>query len=333
MQTPLESIIRQATRKSNERLTILTTVTHEAYESNLALTGHEFYAIPGQHIKPWNNNFRQKPDNYHVLPSQHIPANITFDLVLSQHKFGSYQLLQPIAKRMGLSLVSLEHTLPMSTWDNQARTKLRSMTGDIDVFISDYSAKEWGWNNGEYTCILHGINPNVFKPAYIQNKTPHILSVVNDFIGRGRILGYSLWQQITKDLPTHIVGDSAGLSVPAKSTDELVWFYQNASVFLNTSLVSPIPSVVLEAMSCGIPVVTTDNCLLPEVVEDGVNGFITNDPKRMRYCCELLLSNPELSAKMGEAARKTILEKFSLSRFVDEWNSVFDKASNIVFKG
>jgi glycosyltransferase involved in cell wall biosynthesis len=90
---------------------------------------------------------------------------------------------------------------------------------------------------------------------------------------------------------------------------------------------------MLEAMSCGLPVVSTNNCMIPEVIEHGVNGFMSNNPKELRGYCELLLNDEKLAIEMGLAARKTIVDKFNLNRFVNEWNNVFERAANLTFKG
>ncbi len=300
----------------------------------MAKTGHDFFLYPGKDIKPyWNESFRPKPDNIYFLPSQNIPANLEFDLVLSQTRFSQYQILYPLAKRMGLNIVTLEHTSVMPWWSEDIKQKLRSMTGDIDIFISDNSRKDWGWNEENSEVIHHGINADLFCPSNIKTEQPHILSVNNDFKNRDALLGFTIFQKVTNGLPTRLVGETAGFSLPAKDVDELISFYQNATCLLSCTVLSPIPSVVTESMACGTPVVALNNCLLPKVIEHGVNGFLCSNENELRECCELLLSDPVLSAKMGEAARKTILEKFSLSRFVDEWNNVFERASNLVFKG
>ena len=79
-----------------------------------------------------------------------------------------------------------------------------------------------------------------------------------------------------------MVGDTPGLSEPAASTEGLVATYQNSRIFLNTSTISPVPTALMEAMSCGCAVVSTATCMIPEVIEHGVNGFITNDTQEMK---------------------------------------------------
>lgn len=329
----LAGIIRQATRGEGEPLNILTFPTHERYESNLVKTGHNFYGYAGEHIKDWKTMYAPVPDNYILLDGRRedhqIPIDVDFDLVLSQNKFGQFQRAYPLAKGMNIPLVSLEHTLPVPQWDQHRRQSLLDMRGDINVFISDYSINEWGFEKTkDVRVIKHCVDTDMFAFADGPREN-RILSVVNDWVGRDWCCGFHSWRRITEGLPVFPVGDTQGLSRPAESTDELVKFYQDSRIFINTSTISPVPTALLEAMACGCAVVTTGTCMIPEIIEHGVNGFMTNDEKEMRDCLTQLLNDPERAKEMGIAASSTIKEKFSKERFVNEWNEVFYEAANI----
>jgi hypothetical protein len=334
MLNPMTSIIRQAKRQPSESLNILTCPTHERYESGLCLTGHNFYACQAQGIKTWNTNYAPLPDNYTLLNpelgKQQIPTYIEFDLVLSQNKFGQFQMLYPLAKEMNIPLISLEHTLPVPSWPEQQRAQLREMRGHINVFISEYSLDQWQWDDRNDTTVIHHmVDTDVFNPGEQFMSIPpynfreeHILSVVNDWINRDWCCNFQGWQRITQGLPVKVLGDTPGLSLPA-GQNELVDVYRNSRIFLNTSTISPVPTSLLEAMACGCAVVSTATCMIPEIIEDGVNGFISNDENILREKCKLLLNDNELAKKLGYEASKTIKEKFNKDRFVNQWNQVF----------
>tara|TARA_B100001564_G_C20293692_1_gene513749 strand:- start:401 stop:616 length:216 start_codon:yes stop_codon:yes gene_type:complete len=63
--------------------------------------------------------------------------------------------------------------------------------------------------------------------------------------------------------------------------------------------------------------------MIPEIIENGVNGFISNDETELKERIQYLFDNPEEAKRMGENARKTILDRFNLERFVKEWNKIF----------
>ena len=55
-------------------------------------------------------------------------------------------------------------------------------------------------------------------------------------------------------------------------------------------------------------------------------GFISNDENELKSFLNNCLKNPSLCRKMGDEARKTILENFSLESFTNRWNEVLQKA-------
>ena len=107
------------------------------------------------------------------------------------------------------------------------------------------------------------------------------LKIYWTLLNRDYECGFKLWKQITENLPTKVVGDTPSLSAPAKNTEELVDFYNRSSIFLNTSIHSPIPTTLLEAMSCGCCVVTTSNEMISKVINNGENGFISNNKEEL----------------------------------------------------
>lgn len=329
----ISGILRRATRKQGEALNILTCPTHEAFETGLAKTGHNFWAIRAPGIKDWNEAYRPLPSNYVLLNpdkgDQQLPPEIDFDVVLSQQKFGQFQILSKIAQKYQLPLVSLEHTQPLPHWPEAQLKHLKSMRGDVNVFISEFSRDAWGWDASEATVIHHGIDTDVFRPGNEARK-PVILSVVNDWINRDVFCGFKVWQEATAGLPVLPVGATPGLSEPAGSVEALSKLYSSSQVFINTSLVSPIPTSLLEAMASGCAVVTTGTSMIPSIIKHGINGFMSNEPKQLGVFCKMLLS-PEMEKtriRMGEEARKTILEKFSMSVFTNNWNKLFEGLTN-----
>ncbi len=88
------------------------------------------------------------------------------------------------------------------------------------------------------------------------------------------------------------------------------------------------PAVILESMACGTPVICTDVGGMPELVEDGRTGFIVppNDPSRIKEKIQYFLDNPAESRRMGEEARKVVLEKFTwdavAGRCLEAYNAV-----------
>lgn len=308
---------------------ILTFPTHERYESQLAKTGHNFFSFHLENMKKWNSDQVEIPSNYYILPEGDPCAYIDYDFILSQSKFWQFQVAKQIQQAIKVPIISLEHTLPTpQTMSNQQLENMRHMVGDINIFISEYSAHAWNIYNNT-SVIHHGIDTSTFCDAEL-DREPYILTVANDFANRDYCLNYSGWQRVTNGLNTKLVGDNRGLSKPAGSVAELVKEYNTCGVYFNSTTLSPIPTSLLEAMSCGCAVVSTATCMIPEVIQNGVNGFISNDENELRAKIEYLLNNKEARESMGKAARKTIETKFPEKVFVDQWNQVFENAYRIL---
>lgn len=84
--------------------------------------------------------------------------------------------------------------------------------------------------------------------------------------------------------------------------------YQMADGLLLPTLYDPFPNVVLEAMACGLPVITSYTCGGSEFIEQGINGFVTDalDISAMISAIETI-SADNLDNRMSKAARNKIL--------------------------
>jgi colanic acid/amylovoran biosynthesis glycosyltransferase len=105
-----------------------------------------------------------------------------------------------------------------------------------------------------------------------------------------------------------------------KSQDEYLPLLQAAHVFIQHSIVTQAgdsegtPVAILEAAACGLPTVSTRHAGIPDAVIEGETGILTDehDIKGMAEACIFLAKNPSEIAKMGNAARKHVVENYDV---------------------
>lgn len=304
----------------------LTCPTHERTQSNMDFDFCNFYMFTGSNIKNWVFEYAELPQNHYLLPNNYIPYAIDFDFVLSQNKFGQFQVLSNISKELKCPLITIEHTLPMKEWSRKNFELIKSLKGDLNIYISKYSAEIWEDDNGYI--MNHCVDSNVFKPKNIERKN-HILTVANDYINRDSVLNFSQYQKVTHGLPTLPIGDTPGLSKAAASVEELANFYASSRIFLNTAHWSPIPTSLLEAMSSGCACISCNTCAIPEYIDHGFNGLLARNDEEMREYLQLLLHDEDFAITLGENARNTILDKCSKESYHKKWYNVFKKINSL----
>ncbi|MGH9321899.1 MAG: glycosyltransferase family 4 protein [Vicinamibacteria bacterium] len=103
---------------------------------------------------------------------------------------------------------------------------------------------------------------------------------------------------------------------------DLVPLYRRADVFVLPAVAEMhwgIPNVLVEALACGLPVVTTPLPSVPELVEDGVSGILIEDgdARTLADCIERLARSPELRRDMGRRGRESVERKFDIERTIE----------------
>lgn len=112
--------------------------------------------------------------------------------------------------------------------------------------------------------------------------------------------------------------------MPPVGKEELRDWYRKASIVTVPSRYSEGSSFAgIEAMSCGTPIVVTNIGGLPDIVQDGHNGFMVNpNEKEIGEAMLKILKDRKLARKMGANGRKMAMEKFSYRKFCEDWRKV-----------
>ena len=88
------------------------------------------------------------------------------------------------------------------------------------------------------------------------------------------------------------------------SRDHMPWLYQDSIALIHPTFYDPCSLVVLEALACGCPVVTTRKNGAAELIKSGREGFVLDDPRNMEVLCHTLcaLQDPHNAQEMSRYA-------------------------------
>lgn len=111
-----------------------------------------------------------------------------------------------------------------------------------------------------------------------------------------------------------------------ESEEDLCTAYSAADVFLVPSIEDNLPNIVMEAMSCGTPTIAFDTGGIPEMIQNGVNGYILKKGSESDYAKAIveLAGDPERSAEMSKNCRTIAVDKFSLEVQVKRYLALYD---------
>ena len=111
----------------------------------------------------------------------------------------------------------------------------------------------------------------------------------------------------------------------------LLKYYQNATIFVHTSYHEGLPTTILEAMSCGIPVVATAVAGTSEVVMEGETGFLVppKSPDKLATAILSLLNDKELRERIGKNARKYVEEKYNWNTISEGYEKIYSNLMGI----
>lgn len=151
------------------------------------------------------------------------------------------------------------------------------------------------------------------------------------------------------DFNANIIGGSAGVEIDNKLEDTIkiynlqkyinilgpkygnskYKYLENADIFVHPTLNDAFPLVLLEAMQFSLPIISTFEGAIPEIVDDGLTGYLVlqNNSIMLAEKIESLINNNELRIKMGRAASEKFLTRYTLEKFEHNMEKIF---SNIL---
>jgi len=197
-------------------------------------------------------------------------------------------------------------------------------------------------SSGKISVIPNGVDTNLFSSQKENLRENAVLFV--GWLTKRKGVNYLLEAISDTNVKLIIIGDGPErfhlmqlancLGIKAQVTftgivdvNKLIEYYSSASIFVLASLREAFPLSLLEAMSCNLPVISTNTSGMPEIIKGGYNGFLVEprNVKQLRERIQYLIENHELCKEMGENARKTVEEKYSWDVIARETIKIYEK--------
>ena len=109
---------------------------------------------------------------------------------------------------------------------------------------------------------------------------------------------------------------------------EIATYIATADCVIQPSYTESFGMVLLEAMACEVPTLSSDAGGIPEVVEDGVTGFMAaaDDDELMASCMTRILSDPPLQRQMGAKGRERAAKLFDPESKIKQYIECYESA-------
>ncbi len=119
--------------------------------------------------------------------------------------------------------------------------------------------------------------------------------------------------------------DDMVLFTGALNQEEVRQWYGKADLFALASFAEGIPVVLMEAMACGVPCISTRITGIPELIRDGIDGLLVSpaQTEELADAIELLMTDDDLRGQLAIAGRRRVQARYEISDNIERLNRIF----------
>jgi glycosyltransferase involved in cell wall biosynthesis len=254
----------------------------------------------------------------------------TFHGHLLNGYFGSFKRFLVVLAERALAMFS--HQL-LAVGDKVRKDLLAAGVGTLKKFslmppglqISDLPNKSasldfYGLSSQKLKCAFIGRVTRIKRPDRFLDVVTEIesrgLDIEFFIAGDGELLEYCRARIAAGYLPVKVLGWQNNIENVLSAADIIILTSDNEGT----------PLSLIQAGMAGLPVVTTRVGSVPEVVIDGITGFVTGlDVQEISDALEKLAKNTELRARMGASAQEFTLSNFGVDRLINDHELLYKK--------
>lgn len=331
----IRSILGRLSAEPRHRILVFN--CHEAWVYQLQGLDLELDIItklPGRQVQGWDEAMRPFPSNARLLSLDEakgigggwhciVCSNVS-DLLDAKDLRGPRMLILhgTLDGRMR------EEPTSLSSTEIQTRLAAYCRLNHVHVVaVSRSKGLTWGFSED---IVPVSVDVSDYSPA--TGELREGIRVSNNVNLRPTVLMWDFHQAAFGDLPIRLVGrnpDIPGVE-PSKNWAELKELLRVRRFFIHTatpSLEDGFNMATLEAMATGLPILGNRHPTSP--IEQGVSGFLSDDPFELRGFAERLLDDRELAMQMGQAARRTAEERFGARQFRNSFAASIERARTL----
>ncbi|HUW17729.1 MAG TPA: glycosyltransferase [Sedimentisphaerales bacterium] len=307
--------------------TLLVFNCHESWVYQLGALGYKLdiiIGLKGRYKSTWDEQMRPVPPNSRLISLSEALQSPTRYYCIITHNITD---LLDIKDRPEPRLIVIHSTLEGRVQEEKARVepeKLKEvmhryleLVGGHAVATSLSKGESWGFAED---IVTFGIDADEYLP-YSGEKACG-LRICNFIESRKKILLWDLHEKAFEGIPVLLVGHNPGMPgvAGAESWDHLKRILQSHRFYIHTAdrgFEAGYNMATTEAMAAGMPVL--GNCHPTSPIKHGVSGFLSDDPAELQKYAKMLLEDRNLAVLMGQQARKTAMECFSITRFKESF--------------
>jgi len=237
-----------------------------------------------------------------------------------------------LGRRPGRDLpaVYLEHNTPRADVPN-ARHPMAGRADIPVVHVSAFNQLMWDCGLAPSTVIEHGV---VDPGERYTGELPRAGVVVNEPVRRGRVTGTDLLGRFAAQAPLDVFGMRVSELPPhprMATCEDLPQARMHAElarrrVYLHPVRWTSLGLSLLEAMHLGMPVVALATTEVVEAVPPEA-GVVSTNVERLEEALRAFVADPELARRTGRAARAAARRRYSLDRFLADWDRLLKEVT------
>lgn len=316
---------------------ILTFNFHEPYLCLMAETGLPLDVGVYEHgplARAWHAQFRPAPANLNFIREAAWRERLEsgyYDVVIAQNESNAMDVIRAEAARLLICHNRRTFLKTTITGGEEAHAAYAEVVDTLAehfelIFISESKQADYG---------LPGrvIPPGFDVEAWggYTGEVPCAIRVGNTMRQRDLMFDVDFQEACCAGLANRVVGMNPLIpgSEPSASFEDLLRIYRSHRCLLHVSregFEDGYNLAMLEAMACGMPVVSLANPTSP--ITNGVDGYTSYDSAELHQRIESLLADRELAQAIGARGRECIARTFPLDAFRERWRAAIFEAAD-----